>query len=80
MKQKLMWILWPAFVMAGVLELLVFAVVDPQDLSWFGQHFEMSRPAVYTLGFMVFWLVTSLAAGLTLFLALPPEGANPPAP
>ena len=29
--QRLMWIAWPAFLMAGVLEVLVFAFVDPQD-------------------------------------------------
>ena len=27
--QRLMWIAWPAFLMAGVLEMLVFAMVDP---------------------------------------------------
>jgi uncharacterized membrane protein YcfT len=76
MKQKLMWIVWPSFLMAGVLELLVFAVVDPQDLSWFGQSFVMSRQTTYTLGFFVFWLVTSIAGALTLFLSLPPNEVN----
>lgn len=76
MKQKLMWIVWPSFLMAGVLELLVFAVVDPQDMSWFGQSFEMSRQAVYTLSFFVFWFVTSVAGALTLFLSLPPNEVN----
>jgi hypothetical protein len=76
MKQKMMWIVWPAFLMAGVLELLVFAVVDPQDLHWFGQGFEISRQATYTLGFFVFWFVTALAGALTLFLSLPPNEVN----
>lgn len=76
MQQKMMWIVWPAFLMAGVLELLVFAVVDPQDMHWFGQNFEMSRQATYTLGFFVFWLVTALAGALTLFLSLPPNEVN----
>jgi uncharacterized membrane protein YcfT len=76
MQRKMMWILWPAFLMAGVLELLVFAVVDPQDMHWFGQNFEMSRQATYTLGFFVFWLVTALAGALTLFLSLPPNEVN----
>lgn len=76
MKQKLMWIAWPSFLMAGVLELLVFAVIDPQDMHWFGQPFDISRQAVYTLGFFVFWVVTSLAGSLTLFLSLPPHEVN----
>ena len=76
MKQKLMWIAWPSFLMAGVLELLVFAVVDPQDLNWFGHGFEMSRQATYTLGFFVFWFVTSIAGALTLLLSLPANEVN----
>lgn len=47
--QRLMWIAWPAFLMAGVLEMLVFAMVDPQDLHWFGQPLALSRQGVYTL-------------------------------
>lgn len=78
MKQKLMWIAWPSFLMAGVLELLVFAVVDPQDLHWFGHPFEISRQAAYTLSFFVFWLVVSIAGALTILLALPPHEINHP--
>jgi len=49
--QKMMWIAWPAFLVAGVLEMLVFAMVDPQDLHWFGQPVTLSRQGVYTLAF-----------------------------
>jgi uncharacterized membrane protein YcfT len=76
MKQKLMWIAWPSFLMAGVLELLVFALVDPQDMHWFGHSFEISRQAVYTLGFFVFWLIISIAGALTIFLSLPANEVN----
>ena len=47
--QRLMWIAWPAFLVAGVIEMLVFAMVDPQDLHWFGQPVTLSRTGVYTL-------------------------------
>ena len=43
LQQRLMWIIWPAFLMAGVLEMLVFAMVDPQDLQWFGSPLEWSQ-------------------------------------
>jgi hypothetical protein len=76
MKQKLMWIVWPSFLMAGVLELLVFALVDPQDLHWFGHSLEVSREAVYTLGFFVFWFIISLAGAMTIFLSLPANEVN----
>ena len=29
--QRLMWIAWPAFLLAGVIEMLVFALVDPTE-------------------------------------------------
>ena len=29
--QRLMWIAWPAFLLAGVIEMLVFALVDPRE-------------------------------------------------
>jgi len=76
MKQKLMWIAWPSFLMAGVLELLVFALVDPQDMHWFGHSFEVSRQAVYTLSFFVFWLVIALSGGLTIFLSQSADEVN----
>ncbi len=76
MKQKLMWVAWPSFLMAAVLELLVFALVDPQDMHWFGQPFEISRQAVYTLGFFVFWFTIAVSGALTLFLALPADEVN----
>ncbi len=78
-KLRVMWIVWPAFLMAGVIEMLVFSLADPQDLYWFGHHLELSRQAVYTLSFFAFWLVTSLSGALTLLLSLPASSINHPA-
>ncbi|MBU3739526.1 MAG: hypothetical protein FGM55_11295 [Rhodoferax sp.] len=74
--QRLMRIVWPAFLMACVLELLVFALVDPQDLHWFGHTLELSRQAVYTLAFFGFWWITALSSALTTLLSLAPEELN----
>jgi hypothetical protein len=74
--QKLMWIAWPAFLVACLLEMLVFAMVDPRDLQWFGQPVEVSRQGVYTLAFFVFWGVTMLSSGLTTMLSLSPFEVN----
>ena len=76
LQQRLMWIVWPAFLMAGVIEMLVFAMVDPQDLSWFGHPLEISRQGVYTLSFFVFWLITSISGGLTTLLSMSPFEVN----
>lgn len=74
--QKLMWIAWPAFLVAGVLEMLVFAMVDPQDLHWFGQPLELPRQGVYTIAFFVFWAMTMLSSALTTLLAMSPFELN----
>jgi uncharacterized membrane protein YcfT len=76
MKQKWMWIVWPSFLMAGVMELLVFAVVDPQGMHWFGHSLEISRQAIYTLGFFAFWLLISVACALSVFLSLTASEVN----
>lgn len=55
LQQRLMWILWPAFLVAGVLEVGIFAMFDPQDMHWFGQPIEASRQTVYTLSFFALW-------------------------
>lgn len=70
---------WSSFLSAGVLELLVFAVVDPTELRWFGAApVELSAQAVYTLAFLVFWAVIALAASLALLLvSLPGEEVRP---
>ena len=62
-------ILWPAFVMAGVLEALVFVVVDPTDLHWLGgAPIEWSRSAVYSITFFIFWGVISTASAMSHLL------------
>jgi hypothetical protein len=62
-------ILWPAFVMAAVLEALVFVVVDPTDLHWWGgEPIEWSRSAVYSVTFFIFWGVISTSAAISHLL------------
>ncbi|MDR7308482.1 hypothetical protein [Rhodoferax saidenbachensis] len=70
MRGKWMAIVWPAFLMACVLEILVFALVDPQGLQWLGLPLELPRKGVYTLAFFTFWAVTSVSSILTAVLSL----------
>lgn len=68
-----MGIAWPAFLLAAVLEMLVFAMVDPSDLHWLGgRPVEGSRQAVYTVAFFVFWAVTAASSALALWLISKP--------
>ncbi len=70
--QRMMWIAWPAFLVAGLLEMLVFAFFDPQDMHWFGHPLAMSRQGVYTLAFFAFWGLAMVSSGLTTLLAMSP--------
>jgi hypothetical protein len=71
--QRLLSLLWSAFLMAGVLEMIVFAHVDPESLHWFGgDALNLEPRAVYTLAFFVFWAITAVGAGLALLLCTKP--------
>ena len=76
LSQRLMWIAWPAFLLAGVIEMLVFTVVDPKDMHWLGQPLALSREAVYTLAFFCFWVLTMTSSALTTLLAMSPFEVN----
>lgn len=74
--RTLMVVAWPAFLAACLLELLVFAVVDPLDLRWAGQSLGWSRPDVYTAAFFAFWAAAMVGSGLSSFLRLAPAEIN----
>jgi hypothetical protein len=61
-------ILWPAFLAACLLEALVFSLVDPGDVHWFGQASQPSRQGVYSVAFFCFWLISAACSGFVLWL------------
>ncbi|HEY0817930.1 MAG TPA: hypothetical protein VGD46_04075 [Rhizobacter sp.] len=68
-RRQALQVLWPSFLMAGVLEMLLFAVVDPGALQWFGgEPIDWPRQAVYTATFFIFWGVMSVCGALTMLL------------
>lgn len=74
---RLATVAWPAFLVAAILEIAVFAFVDPQSLhSINGAALELSATAVYSVAFLVFWACTSAACALTLLLASSAEEIN----
>jgi hypothetical protein len=81
MAYRVMAIAWPAFLAACLLELLVFAFVDPTELHWAGQSLARSRQPVYTIAFFAFWLVCMGACALTTLLRIQPAdlaASDPP--
>ena len=70
MKQQAARILWPAFLAAGVLEALVFAVVDPRDLRWFGgAAVDWAPLTIYSVTFLIFWSGVAAAGAMTELLS-----------
>ena len=66
-RDKLIWILWPSFIVAGVAEVVFFTVFDPQEFVVFGEPVAWSRTAMYSIGFFVFWALTAATSALTCF-------------
>lgn len=64
----LLYLAWPAFMTAALLEFTVFALVDPLELHLPGT-WEFSRHTVYVLAFFVFWVICMLPGAMALFLA-----------
>ena len=54
-------VLWPAFLAACLLEIVVFASFDPHDVRAFGGH-DVEAQSVYSIAFFAFWLIASLTS------------------
>lgn len=67
--RKLMWIIWPSFLVAGLLSAIVFAFVDPADVLFLSAY-QLDTYLVYTLGFFLFWLLAGLSSMMTLALSI----------
>jgi hypothetical protein len=77
--RRAMQVVWPAFMMAGVAELVFFAIFDPFELHFFGQPLDWSREAIYALGFFGFWGLGIASSTLTLYLTHTREPGIAPA-
>ncbi len=68
--QKCIAVLWPSFMVAIVATGLFFSAFDPDDLFPFGEQTEVSRLGVYSIGFLLFWLVSAISGIGTLYFAI----------
>lgn len=66
--QRLIWILWPSFIVGGIGEVLFFTVFDPQELYLFGEPTALSRTAIYSIGFFLCWAFAAASSAFTCFL------------
>jgi hypothetical protein len=74
--KKTIVILWASFLAAGVAEVLFFTVIDPGELFFLGRQVELGPLATYSIGFLLFWLLTAASSALTCFLLRTTEEMN----
>ena len=72
--QRVIAILWPSFLTAGVATILFFTAFDPVDMMLNAGYGEINRLGGYTAGFFFFWLLTSTSCALTCYFQRPCEG------
>lgn len=76
--RRLILILWPSFLAAGVAEAVFFTLIDPQTLYLLGEPVSWSRTATYSVGFFGFWLLCAASSWATLFFARSSNDINLP--
>lgn len=77
MKYRLLiWILWPAFLVSVLAEGLLFSMIHPSELLFFGHHLDISDEGIYSIGFFIIWIFCTLSSGLTAYV-LPENDYDP---
>jgi len=76
--KRLIYILWPAFIVAGIAEGVFFTLFDPTDLRLFDREIGLSRTAIYSIGFFAFWLFAAGSSALTCFFQRSSTDLNRP--
>jgi len=74
--KKAIWILWPSFIVGGIGEVLFFTLFDPTELYLFGQPSNLSRMAVYSIGFFLCWAFAAASSALTCYLQRSSQEVN----
>lgn len=74
--QKIIAVLWPSFLTAGAATILFFSAFDPELLMVVAGYEEISRLGGYTIGFFLFWLLTSSTCVLTCYFQQPCHNPN----
>jgi hypothetical protein len=69
MKYRLLiWILWPSFLVSILAEGLLFTIIHPAELLFFGHHPNISDEGIYTIGFFTIWIFCAFSSALTAYI------------
>jgi len=75
--QRVIAVLWPSFLTAGVATILFFTAFDPSALLIDTPFADASRLGAYTVGFFLFWLLTASSCILTCYFQRPCAPGGP---
>jgi hypothetical protein len=64
---RIYYILWPSFLVAGIAEIAFFTIINPQELYLFGRPVDFSSLATYSFGFLAFWAICAASSYATCF-------------
>lgn len=73
MQQRIITILWPSFLAAGLGTIVLFEVVNPYDLIGPAWLIRFGTLEIYTLGFIFLWSISALACYLTCYFQSPAD-------
>jgi len=71
--QRVVAILWPSFIMAGIATILFTTAFDPAVIF---ADYDISRLGLYTICFFLFWVFGAATASATCFFLKPCEAIN----
>lgn len=75
--------LWISFLLAAMATGAFFSAIDPLELKFCVDFPEVSRTGAYTIGFLLFWLLTGASSLVTVFFVYPADHStkqDPPRP
>jgi len=71
--QRVIAILWPSFLTAGIATILFTTAFDPEVIF---VDYDVTRLGVYSITFFVFWLLGAVTAMTTCFFLRPCQAAR----
>jgi|LNFM01.1.fsa_nt_gb hypothetical protein len=75
--QRVAAVLWITFLMAGIATGAFFSAIDPFELKYCVSFPEVSRIGAYTIGFLLFWLLSASSALIAVFFVYPGPPGQP---
>lgn len=71
--QRVIAILWPSFITAGIATVLFTTAFDPADIF---HDYDISRLGAYSICFFLFWLFGAITSTATCYFLKPCQAIN----